>query len=80
MQVKIALSKSAREKMRQKKKEEKEHQEVRDFERKEPNPWELLKLNESDKIIAESNNPCFIHGLLVPFPLWILADFFSSKL
>ncbi|KAJ6651282.1 hypothetical protein lerEdw1_021120, partial [Lerista edwardsae] len=60
--VKIALSKSAREKMRQKKKEEKEHQEVRDFERKEPNPWELLKLNESDKIVAERNTPSFIHG------------------
>ncbi|XP_066480524.1 TOG array regulator of axonemal microtubules protein 1 [Tiliqua scincoides] len=53
--VKVALSKSAREKMRQKKKEEKEHQDVRDFERKEANPWELLKLNESDKMITERN-------------------------
>ncbi|XP_053140412.1 TOG array regulator of axonemal microtubules protein 1 isoform X2 [Hemicordylus capensis] len=53
--MKVALSKSAREKMRQKKKEEKEHQEVRDLERKELNPWELLKHNESDKMATERN-------------------------
>ncbi|XP_062974582.1 TOG array regulator of axonemal microtubules protein 1 [Elgaria multicarinata webbii] len=57
--VKVALSKSAREKMRQKKKEEKEHQEVRDLEKKEANPWELLKSNDAEKTAAESRSAAF---------------------
>ncbi|XP_060611108.2 TOG array regulator of axonemal microtubules protein 1 [Anolis sagrei] len=57
--VKVALSKSAREKMRQRKREEKEHREVRDLERKEPSPWELLKPNELEKMAAESRNAAF---------------------
>uniref|UniRef100_A0ABM5FCC8 TOG array regulator of axonemal microtubules protein 1 isoform X5 n=1 Tax=Pogona vitticeps TaxID=103695 RepID=A0ABM5FCC8_9SAUR len=54
--VKVSLSRSAREKMRQKKKEEKEHREV---ERKESNPWELFKPNESEKMAAESRHAAF---------------------
>lgn len=61
MQMKVALSKSAREKMRQKKREEKEYQEVRDLERKESHTWELLKHNESEKKTTETSKPscCF---------------------
>nr|XP_056707056.1 TOG array regulator of axonemal microtubules protein 1 [Euleptes europaea] len=54
--VKVALSKSAREKMRQKKKEEKEHQEVGSLERNEPSPWELLKQNDSEKMASETSD------------------------
>uniref|UniRef100_A0A670HM02 TOG array regulator of axonemal microtubules 1 n=1 Tax=Podarcis muralis TaxID=64176 RepID=A0A670HM02_PODMU len=53
--MKVALSKSAREKMRQKKREEKEYQEVRDLERKESHTWELLKHNESEKKTTETS-------------------------
>ncbi|KAL8168580.1 UNVERIFIED_CONTAM: hypothetical protein K2H54_004659, partial [Gekko kuhli] len=58
-EVKVALSKSAREKMRQKKKEEKEHQEGGDLERKEPSPWELFKQNDSEKMAPETRNASF---------------------
>uniref|UniRef100_A0A8D2JGC6 TOG array regulator of axonemal microtubules 1 n=1 Tax=Varanus komodoensis TaxID=61221 RepID=A0A8D2JGC6_VARKO len=51
--IKVALSKSAREKMRLKKREEKEYQEARDLEGKEPSPWELLKSSESEKMATE---------------------------
>ncbi|XP_061468632.1 TOG array regulator of axonemal microtubules protein 1 isoform X2 [Rhineura floridana] len=57
--VKVALSKSAREKMTQKKREEKEYREVRDLERKDAHSWELLKHNESEKITTESRNAAF---------------------
>nr|XP_028606214.1 LOW QUALITY PROTEIN: TOG array regulator of axonemal microtubules protein 1-like [Podarcis muralis] len=57
--MKVALSKSAREKMRQKKREEKEYQEVRDLERKESHTWELLKHNESEKKTTETRNAAF---------------------
>ncbi|XP_060117344.1 TOG array regulator of axonemal microtubules protein 1 [Heteronotia binoei] len=57
--VKVALSKSAREKMRQKKKEEKEHQEVGDLERKELSSWELFKQNDSEKMAPEARNTPF---------------------
>ncbi|XP_015282138.1 PREDICTED: protein FAM179B [Gekko japonicus] len=57
--VKVALSKSAREKMRQRKKEEKEHREGGDLERKEPSPWELLKQNDSEKMAPETRNASF---------------------
>ncbi|XP_039214558.1 TOG array regulator of axonemal microtubules protein 1 isoform X4 [Crotalus tigris] len=57
--MKVALSKSAREKMRQKKREEKEHQQIRDPGKKESNPWELLKISESEKMATESRNIAF---------------------
>ncbi|KAH0620194.1 hypothetical protein JD844_020203 [Phrynosoma platyrhinos] len=57
--VKVALSKSAREKMRQKKREEKEHRDVRELERKEPNPWDLLKPSEPEKMATENRNATF---------------------
>nr|XP_048707981.1 TOG array regulator of axonemal microtubules protein 1 isoform X3 [Caretta caretta] len=57
--MKVAMSKSARDKMRQKKKEEKEqshkeHQEVNDVEKKEQNPWERLRHSEPEKMATES--------------------------
>ncbi|XP_054684962.1 TOG array regulator of axonemal microtubules protein 1 isoform X2 [Grus americana] len=59
-EIKVAMSKSAQDKMRRKKKEEKEqshkeHQEVKDLEEKEGNPWERLKLNEPEKMTTEKN-------------------------
>ncbi|XP_058019143.1 TOG array regulator of axonemal microtubules protein 1 isoform X5 [Ahaetulla prasina] len=57
--MKVALSKSAREKMRQKKREEKEHQQIRDLGKKESNPWELLKISESEKMTTDSRNVAF---------------------
>lgn len=59
LQIKVAMSKSAQDKMRRKKREEKEHshkehQEVKDLEEKEDNPWERLKLNEPEKMTTES--------------------------
>ncbi|XP_042321877.1 TOG array regulator of axonemal microtubules protein 1 isoform X2 [Sceloporus undulatus] len=57
--VKVALSKSAREKMRQKKREEKEHRDVRDLEKKDPNPWDHLKPSEPERMATESRNAAF---------------------
>ncbi|XP_065492726.1 TOG array regulator of axonemal microtubules protein 1-like isoform X3 [Caloenas nicobarica] len=59
-QVKVAMSKSAQEKMRRKKREEKEqgqkeHQEAKDLKEKEENPWERLKLSEPEKTATEKN-------------------------
>uniref|UniRef100_A0A8C8SJF0 TOG array regulator of axonemal microtubules 1 n=1 Tax=Pelusios castaneus TaxID=367368 RepID=A0A8C8SJF0_9SAUR len=56
--IKVAMSKSARDKMKQKKKEEKEqshkkHQEV-NVEKKEQNPWEQLKQSELEKMATEN--------------------------
>ncbi|XP_067410806.1 TOG array regulator of axonemal microtubules protein 1 isoform X2 [Emydura macquarii macquarii] len=56
--MKVAMSKSARDKMKQKKKEEKEqshkeHQEV-NVEKKEQSPWERLKHSEPEKMATES--------------------------
>lgn len=53
------MSKSAQDKMRQKKKERKEqshkeYQEVKDLEEKEKNPWERLNLNEPKSTTADS--------------------------
>ncbi|KFZ52967.1 Protein FAM179B, partial [Podiceps cristatus] len=58
-EIKVAMSKSAQDKMRRKKREEKEHnhkehQEVKDLEEKEENPWERLKLNEGEKMTTET--------------------------
>ncbi|XP_035183499.1 TOG array regulator of axonemal microtubules protein 1 [Oxyura jamaicensis] len=60
-EIKVALSKSAQDKMRQKKKEgkeqnHKEYQEVKDLEENEEKPWERLKLNEPEK--TEKLNLC----------------------
>ncbi|XP_008169858.3 TOG array regulator of axonemal microtubules protein 1 isoform X4 [Chrysemys picta bellii] len=68
--MKVAMSKSARDKMRQKKKEEKEeshkeHQEVNDVEKKERNPWERLKHSEPEKMATESNGLSFYGDVLI---------------
>uniref|UniRef100_A0A8C4UMB6 TOG array regulator of axonemal microtubules 1 n=1 Tax=Falco tinnunculus TaxID=100819 RepID=A0A8C4UMB6_FALTI len=57
--IKVTMSKSAQDKMRWKKKEEKEHnhkehQEVKDFEKKEENPWGSIKLNEPEQMTTEN--------------------------
>ncbi|XP_048338407.1 TOG array regulator of axonemal microtubules protein 1-like, partial [Sphaerodactylus townsendi] len=57
--VKAALSKSAREKMRQRKKEGTEHQDVRGLERNQPSPWEPFKQNDSEKMVPETRNTPF---------------------
>ncbi|XP_059579399.1 TOG array regulator of axonemal microtubules protein 1 isoform X2 [Alligator mississippiensis] len=61
--VKVAMSKSAQDKMRQKKKEEKEqnhreHQEMKELEEKEQNPWEQLKHSGPEKMASE-NVSCY---------------------
>uniref|UniRef100_A0A8C4UJF0 TOG array regulator of axonemal microtubules 1 n=1 Tax=Falco tinnunculus TaxID=100819 RepID=A0A8C4UJF0_FALTI len=61
--IKVTMSKSAQDKMRWKKKEEKEHnhkehQEVKDFEKKEENPWGSIKLNEPEQMTTEKLNLC----------------------
>ncbi|KFQ58591.1 Protein FAM179B, partial [Pelecanus crispus] len=58
-EIKVVMSKSAQDKMKRKKKDEKErsreeHQEVKDLEEKEENPWERLKLNELEKMTTEN--------------------------
>ncbi|XP_048805077.1 TOG array regulator of axonemal microtubules protein 1 isoform X4 [Lagopus muta] len=68
-EVKVTMSKSAQDKMRQKKKERKEqshkeYQEVKDLEEKEKNPWERLNLNEPKSTTADKLN---LHGdILAP--------------
>ncbi|XP_061854816.1 TOG array regulator of axonemal microtubules protein 1 [Colius striatus] len=62
-ETKITMSKSAQDKMRRKRQEEKEqshkeHQEVKDLEGKQENPWESLKLNEPEKMTTEKLNLC----------------------
>ncbi|NXJ65199.1 TGRM1 protein, partial [Rostratula benghalensis] len=59
-QVKVTMARSAQEKVRRKKREEKEHgqkehQEARDLEEKEEYPWERLKLNEAEKMATEND-------------------------
>ncbi|XP_009471039.1 PREDICTED: protein FAM179B, partial [Nipponia nippon] len=58
-EVKVALSKSAQDKMRRKRKDEKEdsqeeHQEVKDLEEKEEDRRERLKLNEPENMTTEN--------------------------
>ncbi|XP_031458201.1 TOG array regulator of axonemal microtubules protein 1 [Phasianus colchicus] len=60
-EVKVTMSKSAQDKMRQKKKERKEqshkeYQEVKDLEEKEKSPWERLNLNEPKSPTADKLN------------------------
>lgn len=59
----MTLSKSAQEKLRRKRKEDKEHnhkeqQEVKDLEGKEEKPWERIRLSmsEPEKLTAESED------------------------
>ncbi|XP_038612218.1 TOG array regulator of axonemal microtubules protein 1 [Tachyglossus aculeatus] len=61
-EMKISLSKSAYDKMRQKKKEEKEMNpkelnEVKDYEKKKQSPWERLKCTVTEKTTMESEAP-----------------------
>uniref|UniRef100_A0A452ITS8 TOG domain-containing protein n=1 Tax=Gopherus agassizii TaxID=38772 RepID=A0A452ITS8_9SAUR len=65
--MKVAMSKSARDKMRQKKREEKEqshkeHLEVNDDEKKEQNPWERLKHSELEKMATENETSPGLRG------------------
>ncbi|XP_069712854.1 TOG array regulator of axonemal microtubules protein 1 isoform X2 [Phaenicophaeus curvirostris] len=62
-EMKVAMSKSAQEKVRRKRREEKEHshkeyQEVKENNEKEGNHWERLQLNEPEKIATEKLNLC----------------------
>ncbi|KAM9290386.1 TOG array regulator of axonemal microtubules protein 1 isoform 2-T2 [Cariama cristata] len=58
-EIKVVMSKSAQDKIRQKKKGKEhtheEHQEVKDLKGKEENPWERLQLNEWEKMTTERN-------------------------
>lgn len=63
LQTKVTLSKSAQEKLRRRRKEDKEHnhkeqQEVKDLEGKEEFPWERIRLSmsEPEKLTAESED------------------------
>lgn len=63
LQIKVTLSKSAQEKLRRKRKEDKEHnhkeqQEGKDVEGKEEFPWERIRLSmsEPEKLTAESKD------------------------
>ncbi|XP_009696337.1 PREDICTED: protein FAM179B [Cariama cristata] len=57
-EIKVVMSKSAQDKIRQKKKGKEhtheEHQEVKDLKGKEENPWERLQLNEWEKMTTEN--------------------------
>ncbi|XP_072194761.1 TOG array regulator of axonemal microtubules protein 1 isoform X2 [Excalfactoria chinensis] len=60
-EVKVTMSKSAQDKMRQKKKERreqshKEYQEVKGLEEKERSPWERLNLNEPESAATDKLN------------------------
>ncbi|XP_023579510.1 TOG array regulator of axonemal microtubules protein 1 [Octodon degus] len=55
--TKVAMSKSTYDKMRQKRKEEKELFDVKDCEKKEQNPWERMKHIGTEKTISESDAP-----------------------
>ncbi|KAM8808012.1 TOG array regulator of axonemal microtubules protein 1 [Eudromia elegans] len=52
--IKIAMSKSAQDKMRQKKKEQNHKEQHKDLEVKEENPWAKFKLNEPQKMTIEN--------------------------
>ncbi|XP_059135495.1 TOG array regulator of axonemal microtubules protein 1 isoform X2 [Peromyscus eremicus] len=52
--TKVSMAKSTYDKMRQKRKEEKELFDAKDCERKEPNPWERIKHTGSEKMTSES--------------------------
>ena len=54
MQIKVSISKSTYDKMRQKRKEEKELFDIKDCEKKEQNHWEQMKHTGTEKIVSES--------------------------
>lgn len=54
MQIKVSVSKSTFDKMRQKKKEEKELFDIKDCEMKEQNSWERVKQTGAEKMACES--------------------------
>lgn len=54
MQTKVSISKSTYDKMRQKRKEEKELFSIKDCEKKEQNSWERIKHTGTEKMPCES--------------------------
>ncbi|KAM4853204.1 TOG array regulator of axonemal microtubules protein 1 isoform 2-T2 [Thomomys bottae] len=54
--TKVSISKSTYEKMRQKRKEEKDLFDVRDYEKKDQNPWDRMKQNEKMTIESEASS------------------------
>ncbi|XP_012498418.1 PREDICTED: protein FAM179B isoform X2 [Propithecus coquereli] len=52
--TKVSISKSTYDKMRQKRKEEKELFDIKDCEKKEQNPWEQMKHTGTEKMASES--------------------------
>ncbi|XP_019480339.1 PREDICTED: crescerin-1 isoform X2 [Hipposideros armiger] len=53
--IKVSISKSTFDKMRQKRKEEKELFDVKDCEKKEQNPWERMKHTGTEKMASEND-------------------------
>lgn len=54
MQIKVSISKSTYDKMRQKRKEEKELFDIKDSEKKEQSPWERMKHTGNEKMVPQS--------------------------
>ncbi|XP_032964714.1 TOG array regulator of axonemal microtubules protein 1 isoform X2 [Rhinolophus ferrumequinum] len=54
--VKVSISKSTFDKMRQKRKEEKELFDIKDCEKKDQNPWERIKHTGTEKMASENLN------------------------
>ncbi|XP_076982982.1 TOG array regulator of axonemal microtubules protein 1 isoform X6 [Tamandua tetradactyla] len=54
--TKVPISKSTYDKMRQKRKEEKELCDIKDYEKKEQNPWERMKSTGTEKMASENLN------------------------
>ena len=54
MQIKVSITKSTYDQMRQKRKEEKELFDIKDSERKEQNPWERMKYTGNEKMAPQS--------------------------
>uniref|UniRef100_G3SXH6 TOG array regulator of axonemal microtubules 1 n=1 Tax=Loxodonta africana TaxID=9785 RepID=G3SXH6_LOXAF len=52
--TKVSISKSTYDKMRRKREEEKEIFDIKDFEKKEQNPWERIKHTGTEKMTSES--------------------------
>uniref|UniRef100_A0A8C3W711 TOG array regulator of axonemal microtubules protein 1 n=1 Tax=Catagonus wagneri TaxID=51154 RepID=A0A8C3W711_9CETA len=52
--IKVSISKSTYDKMRQKRKEEKELYDIKDCEKKEQNHWEQMKHTGTEKIVSEN--------------------------
>jgi hypothetical protein len=67
IQTKVSISKSTYDKMRQKRKEEKELFDVKDCGKKEQNPWEQMKHTVTEKMTSESKWD-------LPFGLFLSTD------